>query len=154
MKFLAAVLALAATALAFPSVDKRGDEECKFGTYRCTTPPTGIEICNVTSQWQLVGPCPDGTECSYLPQNGFELPFCTNKPKAQDKRAVLDDRNNRPGLSPGEPCPEPGRYDCFGAYAIQVCDVTNIMRFVGDCPERSHCEYLNGIPYCVANDRY
>ena len=144
MKFITAALVLAATALAAPS-EKRGDE-CKFGTYRCTTPNTGIEICNIASEWELVGPCPDGTACEDLPQNGFDLPFCTNEAKVEPK---VDKRNGRPGQSPGEPCQTPGKYDCFGPYAIQVCDTQNVLQFVGSCPERTNCQYLNGIPYCV-----
>jgi hypothetical protein len=142
MKFIAAALVLAASAVAAPS-EKR-TEACTFGTYRCTTPNTGIEICNVSNQWELVGDCPNETVCEYLPQNGYELPFCTNPPK-------VEARNGRPGQSPGEKCQTPGEYDCFGPYAIQVCDTQNVLQFVGNCPERSHCEYLHGIPYCVAN---
>ncbi|KAL2268790.1 hypothetical protein VTJ83DRAFT_3636 [Remersonia thermophila] len=175
MKYIAAIVALATSALALPSgeVDKRS--QCTFGTYRCTNPNTGIEICDVSGNWVLVGPCPNGTTCSYLPQNGFDLPFCTNSPPPtptsttdceeptttlltkraaatnEPRAAEVEPRNGRPGLSPGEPCSTPGQYDCFGAYAIMVCDVTKIERFVGHCPERSHCEYLNGLPYCVAN---
>jgi hypothetical protein len=144
MQYLAA-LALAATAAAPPLSPPLNS--CTFGTYRCTTPNTGIEICNVFNQWELVGPCPSGTECSNLPQNGFTLPFCTNKVK----RDEVEKRNGRPGQSPGEPCQTPGKYDCFGPYAIQVCDTQNVLRKVGDCPERSHCDYLNGIPFCVAS---
>ncbi|KAL1843968.1 hypothetical protein VTJ49DRAFT_6372 [Mycothermus thermophilus] len=178
MKYITAALTLAAGALALPSGNASNPTECTFGTYRCTTPNTGIEICNVFNQWELVGDCPNGTSCSYLPQNGYDLPFCTNNPaptttattttdceeptatatpvpKRRDvsnaPAAQVEARNGRPGISPGEPCPDPGRYDCFGGYAIMVCDTTKIMRFVGDCPERSHCEYMNGIPYCVAN---
>ncbi|KAL2263209.1 hypothetical protein VTK26DRAFT_7783 [Humicola hyalothermophila] len=146
MKYIAAVAALAATALAAPPAEKRTKTEpetCKFGTYRCTTPNTGIEICNISNKWELVGPCPDGTSCEDLPQNGFTLPFCTNKPK-------VETRNGR-GPSPGETCQTPGKYECFGPYAIQVCDTQNVLQFVGKCPDRSHCEYLNGIPFCVAN---
>jgi hypothetical protein len=141
MKFIAAALVLAASAVAAPS-EKR-TEACTFGTYRCTTPNTGIEICNVQNQWALVGDCPGDTSCSNLAQNGYELPFCTNNaPKVKA-------RNGRPGQSPGERCQTPGKYDCFGPYAIQVCDTQNILQFVGSCAERSHCAYLNGIPYCV-----
>lgn len=146
MKFAAAVIALAAGALAAPS-EKRAGEPCTFGTYRCTTPNTGIEICNIQGKWELVGPCPDGTSCENLPQNGYTLPFCTNnKPKRE-----VEARNGRPGQSPGEKCDTPGKYSCFGPYAIQVCDTQNVLQFVGDCPPRSHCDYLNGIPYCVAS---
>jgi hypothetical protein len=141
MKFIAAALVLAASAVAAPS-DKR-TETCTLGNYRCTTPNTGIEICDISGQWKLVGECPDKTSCSNLPQNGFELPFCT------DKKVTA--RNGRPGQSPGEKCQTPGKYDCFGPYAIQVCDTQNILQFVGSCPQRTHCAYLNGIPYCVSS---
>jgi hypothetical protein len=150
MKFITASLVLAATALAAPSEKRSGDSgdsgECTFGTYRCTTPNTGIEICNIASDWELVGDCPDDTACNYLPQNGFDLPFCTNEVKVEPK---VDKRNGRPGQSPGEPCQTPGKYDCFGPYAIQVCDTQNVLQFVGSCPQRTNCQYLNGIPYCV-----
>ncbi|KAK1834408.1 hypothetical protein QBC39DRAFT_344078 [Podospora conica] len=124
--------------------------QCTFGTYRCTTPNTGIEICDVLNQWQLVGPCPAGTACENLPQNGFTLPFCTaKKPVAARAPAVVEIRNGRPGQSPGERCTEPGRYDCFGPYAVQVCNVQGVLEFVGNCPQKSHCEYLGGLPFCV-----
>jgi hypothetical protein len=142
MKFITATLLLAATALAAPS-EKRGDR-CDFGTYRCTTPNTGIEICNVAEEWELVGDCNNGTACNYVPANG--LPYCTNQVKPKPK---ADKRNGRPGQSPGEPCQTPGKYDCFGPYAIQVCDTQNTLQFVGKCPPRTNCQYLNGIPYCV-----
>ncbi|KAK4154087.1 hypothetical protein C8A00DRAFT_33112 [Chaetomidium leptoderma] len=139
MKYITAALVLAASAMAAPS-DKR--ESCKFGTYRCTNPNTGIEICDISGQWQLVGPCGKGEACEYLPQNNFELPFCTKTPK-------IAARNGRPGQSPGEKCQTPGKYDCFGPYAIQVCNTQNVLEFVGNCPTRTHCSYLNSIPYCV-----
>jgi hypothetical protein len=144
MKFIAAALVLAASAVAAPS-EKR-TETCTFGTYQCTTPNTGIQICNVFGQWELVGDCPDNTSCEDLPQNGYELPFCTD-----DASAKVKARNGRPGQSPGERCQTAGKYDCFGPYAIQVCNTQNILEFVGSCPQRSHCAYLNGIPYCVSS---
>ncbi|KAK0643779.1 hypothetical protein B0T16DRAFT_430243 [Cercophora newfieldiana] len=142
MKYLA-IAALTTTALATPLSPP---VNCTFGTYRCTTPNTGIEICNVLNQWELVGPCPSGTECTNLPQNGFTLPFCTNK-----VAPAVHKRNGRPGQSPGEKCSTAGKYDCFGPYAIQVCDTQNVLQKVGDCPSGSHCDNLNGIPFCVAN---
>lgn len=137
MKYLTAVLALAlaATALAAPTTGTT----CTFGTYRCTTPNTGIEICDIAGQWELVGPCPNGTSCHDLPQNGFTLPFCTNN--AQKLRA----RNDQPG----DKCTTPGRYQCLGTGAIQVCDTQNVLEFVGNCPAGSHCDYIGVIPYCV-----
>lgn len=144
MKFAAAALVLAATAIAAPSTtSKRDPETCSFGTYRCTTPNTGIEICNVENQWELVGPCPDGQACEDLSQGDFTLPFCTVP--------AVEKRNGRPGQSPGEPCTVPGKFDCFGPYAIQVCNTTNVLELVGNCPDRSHCEYVNEIPFCVAS---
>ncbi|KAL2193863.1 hypothetical protein P885DRAFT_44305 [Corynascus similis CBS 632.67] len=140
MKFTAAALALAASAIAAPS---QRDNTCKFGTYRCTTPNTGIEICNISSQWELVGPCPKGTSCNDLQNGNSTLPYCTNDPPA------VEARNGRPSQSPGEACQTAGRYDCFGPYAIQVCDAQNISQFVGNCPPKSHCAYINDIPYCV-----
>lgn len=146
------ILSLAATAattaLAAPSNPRAPATTCQFGTYRCTiapSPNTGIEICNVLGQWELVGPCPAGTSCSDLPQNGFTLPFCTAVTGAAEKR------NGRPGQSPGERCDVAGKYQCFGPYAIQVCDTQNVLQFVGNCPERSHCDYLGGVPFCVAS---
>lgn len=146
MKYTA-VLALAASAAAAPSAPSANT--CAFGTYRCTTPNTGIEICNIQNAWELVGPCPAGTACTNLPQNGFTLPFCAAVPAPAKRDA--EKRNGRPGQSPGEPCETPGAYQCFGAYAIQVCDAQKVLQFVGDCPARSHCDYLNGIPFCVAS---
>jgi len=148
LSFGTTALATALSPRATPTPD------CKFGTYRCTTPNTGIEICDISNKWELVGPCPAGTACENLPQNGFTLPFCTaKKPTATiAARAPAEDvekRNGRPGQSPGEKCAEPGRYDCFGPYAIQVCNVQGVLEFVGSCPQKSHCDYLGGIPYCV-----
>lgn len=120
--------------------------ECKFGTYRCTNPNTGIEICNVLNKWELVGPCPSGTACENLAQNGFTLPFCTS---SATKAPAVAPRNGRPGQSPGEQCTEPGKYDCFGPYGVQVCNVQGVLEFVGSCPQKSHCEYLGGLPFCV-----
>ncbi|KAK4132714.1 hypothetical protein BT67DRAFT_450863 [Trichocladium antarcticum] len=159
MKYITATLALATLALAAPpTTDKRTGTTCQFGTYRCTSPNTGIEICNVSGQWELVGPCPAGTACEDLAQNGFTLPFCAAQPPptptptpTPPPAAQPEKRNGRPGQSPGERCQTPGRYDCFGPYAIQVCDTQNVLQFVGPCPERSHCGYLNGIPFCVAS---
>ncbi|KAK4168255.1 hypothetical protein QBC43DRAFT_309939 [Cladorrhinum sp. PSN259] len=157
MKYTAAALiisGLASSAFAAPNANLESrtgtNPSCKFGTYRCTSPNTGIEICNVLNKWELVGPCPSGTSCTNLPQNGFTLPFCTNNP-APTPAATKEKRNGRPGTSPGEHCSTPGQYSCFGPYAIQVCDTQNVSQFVGSCPERSHCDYLNGIAYCVAS---
>ncbi len=141
MKFTTTVLALATTALAAPSAEKR-DAGCTFGTYECTADYSGIQICNVQGAWELVGGCPTGTSCEYLPQNGFELPFCTNTPSAPTpyKRDA--------GYGYGY-CSTPGQYSCLGYNAIQVCDTSNKLERVGGCPKDSHCDYLNGIPFCV-----
>jgi hypothetical protein len=149
MKYIIAAAALITAVAAVPPPPPT----CEFGTYRCSPDKKGIEICDVTNNWVEVGPCPNGTSCSYLPQNGFELPFCTNNPdpKASNKREAEAEADGRGGLKPGDSCPTPGRYDCLGWGGIQVCDVTNIERFVGWCPQDSHCAYLNGIPYCVQN---
>jgi hypothetical protein len=140
MKFAAAVLALAGFAVAAPSTQAEKRDACTFGTYRCTTPNTGIEICDIYSTWQKVGDCAPGEHCANLPQNGFTLPFCTSNAVAK--------RNGRPGVDPGY-CATPGQYTCLGATAIQVCDTQHALQKVGDCPAGSHCGYLNGIPYCV-----
>ncbi|KAK4143402.1 uncharacterized protein C8A04DRAFT_37413 [Dichotomopilus funicola] len=141
MKYIVAALALAASAVAAPS-EKRTDT-CTFGTYACSSSNAGIQICNVSNQWEYVGDCPNNTVCKDLEQNGYTLPFCTEPEPAVEKR------NGRPGQSPGEKCQTPGKYDCFGPYAIQVCDTQNVLKYVGACPEKTHCEYLNGIPFCV-----
>jgi hypothetical protein len=155
MQYFTAVLALAATALAIPTDLQADTTACTFGTYRCTTPNTGIEVCDISGKFVLVGPCPNGTACENLPQNGFTLPFCTNTAKVTRR----DDRNgnNRrttpppPAPKPGDKCQTPGQYQCLGQTAIQVCDVAHILEKVGDCPANSHCAYINAIPYCVLN---
>jgi hypothetical protein len=146
MKFTTAALFLVGSAFAAPSPDGTQAPACTFGTYECTTPNTGIQICDIAGNWELVGNCPNGTACQNIAQNGFDLPFCTNTPTKKKVKA----RNGR-GPSPGDKCQTPGQYTCFGAHAIQVCDVSDILRLVGDCPANSHCSYINNIPYCVAN---
>src|SRR3569833_149276 len=120
MKYIAAVLALAASAVAAPS-EKRTDS-CTIGTYACTADNSGIQICNVQGVWELVGACPSGTACENLPQNGFELPFCTNKAAKRD-------------YGSGDYCSTPGRYQCLGYDAIQVCDTSNHLQvsFLASC---------------------
>ncbi len=140
---IATVLALAASAFAAPTEQYNYGETCKFGTYRCTGDISGIEICNVQGYWELVGPCPSGTSCEFLPQNGFELPFCTANPTPKAETAPVK-------RQAGSHCPTPGQYYCAGLGAIQVCDTQNQLQPVGSCPENSHCSYLNGIPFCVA----
>ncbi|KAK3353745.1 hypothetical protein B0T25DRAFT_545283 [Lasiosphaeria hispida] len=139
MNFFTLVALAAAAVLATPTPST---ESCILGGYRCRTPNTGIEICNIQSQWELVGPCPNNTECTNLKQNDFDLPFCTNK---------IATRNGRLGQSPGERCTTPGKYDCYGPHAIQVCNTQNILEYVGACPAKTHCDYLNGNAFCMAN---
>ncbi|EPE09364.1 hypothetical protein F503_07140 [Ophiostoma piceae UAMH 11346] len=144
MKYsIAAIAAFAAASAvatpAFSGSTKRGVEQCVFGTYACTTDGTGIQICDIAGQWELVGPCPDGTSCEDLPQNGSDLPFCTNTATKKAKRGGY-------GW-----CPTPGQYSCDGYNAIQVCNTTNGLEKVGDCPSNSHCAYIGEIPYCVNN---
>ncbi|KAK3902510.1 hypothetical protein C8A05DRAFT_33800 [Staphylotrichum tortipilum] len=152
MKYFTAALALAATALAVPTDPQADTTACTFGTYRCTTPNTGIEVCDISGSFVMVGPCPNGTACENLPQNGFTLPFCTNTAKVTRR----DGRNRRPQHSPenpqpGDKCTTPGQYQCLGKTAIQVCDVAHILEKVGNCPAGSHCAYIGAIPYCVAD---
>ncbi|OAA58490.1 hypothetical protein SPI_06563 [Niveomyces insectorum RCEF 264] len=139
MKFTAVTIAAFVAAASASAVSKRGVEQCAFGTYACTADNTGIQICDINGVWELVGPCPSGTSCADLPQNGFDLPFCTNNPPAPAKRGEHHD-----GW-----CPTPGQYTCDGYNAIQVCNVTNGIEKVGNCPDNSHCAYINNIPYCV-----
>ena len=111
MKFFAAVAALAATALAAPA-EKR--EPCEAGTYRCDADGASIDVCNAQGQWEVAGPCPDGTVCNYLPQDGFSLPFCVNPTEKRDAPASCS----------------PSAYTCAknpatGASGIQVCDSQN-----------------------------
>ena len=201
MKHINVILFLAVSALAAPTGDDDGDrnQACTFGTYQCTPRNTGIDICDISGRFVLVGDCPKGTSCQELPQNGFDLPFCTNdakKPRsfttdqgtaaedttgqdsqdttgddttgddttgddttgqditgentaAQDKPHDDGRKHDKNRPRPGDRCRTPGRYDCFGRAAIQVCDVSHILRLVGNCPQTSHCAYINDIPYCV-----
>lgn len=136
MQFLTIVAAFAASALAAP-------EACAPGTYRCDADGTSIDVCDAQSNWLVAGPCPGDTVCEYLPQNGFDLPFCVNPTTAEK-------RNTHP------PC-TPATYTCAhnpttGAPGIQVCDTQHVWEYVGDCPGKSHCEYFpSNIPYCVDN---
>lgn len=112
MKFLAVVAALAATALAAPS-ERQQRDSCTPGWYRCDANGKAIDVCDAESNWLVAGPCPDGTVCEYLPQNGFSLPFCVNPPA--EKR------------DPTPPACKPATYTCAnnatsGADGIQVCD--------------------------------
>ncbi|KAK3900993.1 hypothetical protein C8A05DRAFT_16769 [Staphylotrichum tortipilum] len=147
MKPIVTTFALATSALAAPTMSQADNTPCTFGTYRCTTPNTGIEVCDIGGRFEMVGDCPKGTDCQNLPQNGFTLPFCTNQPTVKAR-----DRNRRPpSPKPGDKCQTPGKYQCFGNNAIQVCDVLHILELVGNCPPTAHCAYINNIPYCVVN---
>ncbi|CAK7241762.1 MAG: hypothetical protein STHCBS139747_003232 [Sporothrix thermara] len=153
MKYTVALVAAAATSVAaMPSFSaannnnnaKRG--QCTFGTYACLADGSGIQICNIQGSWELVGPCPDGTSCEYLPQNGYELPFCTSNPNV--KRSP-DGGADASAYGSYEWCPTPGQYSCDGWSAIQVCNTTHGLEKVGDCPAGSHCGYLNNLPFCL-----
>lgn len=146
MKYSAVLLAAAATTVAavpsFSAANAKRDQ-CTFGTYACLADGSGIQICDIEGNWELVGPCPSGTSCEDLPQNDFDLPFCTSTPsKAKAKRG--DD-----GTTGYNWCATPGQYTCDGWNAIQVCNTTNGLEKVGDCPSGSHCGYINNIPFCV-----
>ncbi len=156
MKYFTAILLLAATAFAAPGEeDDDSGKSCKFGTYQCTKDNTGIEICDIAGQFELVGDCPKGTACQELPQNGFDLPFCTNKVKKIRAAAPAPDGHDghdgqrKKGPQPGDKCTTPGQYQCLGRRAIQVCDIPHVLVKVGNCPKGSHCDYINNIPYCV-----
>ncbi|KAH8880142.1 hypothetical protein GQ53DRAFT_704485 [Thozetella sp. PMI_491] len=73
MQVVAAILALAATALAVPTANT-----CTPATYACAKNPQtgcpGWEVCDVTSQWVYAGDCPPNTVCRFLAANGS--PYC------------------------------------------------------------------------------
>ena len=135
----AAFLALAGSGLAMPN--GRPGADCTFGTYRCTVSGRGIEICTINKVFELVGDCPSGTACS----NIGAIPYCQVPPK------TVAARNGRDQQPPIGWCGVPGRYECLGETAIQVCGVDNKLVKVGDCPANSHCGNLNGIPFCLDN---
>ena len=94
--YIAAALALVAAALAAPTMSHADTSTpCTFGTYRCTTPNTGIEVCDIGGHFELVGDCPKGTDCQNLPQNGFTLPFCTNTPKLKARGGDNDNDKDK-----------------------------------------------------------
>ena len=43
----------------------------------------------------------------------------------------------------------PGRYECLGTTAMQVCNYDGVFVKVGDCPAGTKCGLLGGIPYCL-----
>ncbi|KKY31262.1 hypothetical protein UCDDA912_g08758 [Diaporthe ampelina] len=127
MQFTATILAFAAAAMAAPS-------QCTFGQYVCSIDGLSILQCDITGKLVTIGPCPDGSKCS----NIGSTPYC-QAALPKEKRA-------------GGPayCPTPGTYSCSGDSAsIWVCNAQNQLIFNGACPEKTHCSYLNGIPFCV-----
>ncbi|KAI7778273.1 hypothetical protein LA080_002460 [Diaporthe eres] len=129
MQFATTILAFAAAAMAAPST------QCTFGQYVCSKDGLSILQCDITGHLVTIGPCPNGSKCS----NIGTIPYCQNAPKT--KRA-------------GGPayCPTPGTYTCGDNNAnIYVCNAQNQLIFNGACPEKTHCSYLNGIPFCVDN---
>lgn len=117
-------------------------QACNAGTYQCDPSGVAIDVCTSEGTWVLAGSCPDNNVCEYLPQNGFQLPYCVNATDAAStKRAA-------------PPC-QPGTYQCAknpttGASGIKVCNVQFKYEYIGDCPKKSHCEYFpSNIPYCV-----
>ncbi|CAK7236772.1 hypothetical protein SCUCBS95973_009724 [Sporothrix curviconia] len=148
MKYTATLIAAATAVAAMPSFSSAANakrDQCTFGTYACLADGSGVQICDIEGNWELVGACPGGTSCEYLPQNGYDLPFCTSNPTANKAKAKRD------GDAYGgyDWCPTPGQYTCDGWSAIQVCNTTNGLEKVGDCPAGSHCGYINNIPFCV-----
>ncbi|CAK7229562.1 hypothetical protein SBRCBS47491_007289 [Sporothrix bragantina] len=153
MKYAVALIAAAATSVvAMPSLSSASKttkrDQCTFGTYACLADGSGIQICDIEGNWELVGACPGGTICEYLPQNGYDLPFCTTAPTPTPTPLKKEKAKKRDG-STYNWCPTPGQYTCDGWNAIQVCNTTNGLEKVGNCPNGSHCSYINNIPYCV-----
>ncbi|KAK6200590.1 hypothetical protein LQW54_009709 [Pestalotiopsis sp. IQ-011] len=70
MKFFA-ILALAASAMAAPSLLERG-QECSPPSYACKANNSGWLVCNVDGKWLDGGNCPAKTSCK--PINN--LPYC------------------------------------------------------------------------------
>lgn len=107
MKFIVAAVALAATALAAPSVEARDTATCKFGQYRCSADGKAIVQCDVQGHWVTIGDCPNGSSCH--PIQG--IPYCTKKvAKRQDSGY----------------CANPGTYSCSSdGQGIDVCDSQN-----------------------------
>ncbi|KAK3940549.1 hypothetical protein QBC46DRAFT_260666 [Diplogelasinospora grovesii] len=78
MKFLLAILALAATALAEADRRPAAPAPCKPGTYACAVNPKtygpGWQVCDVSGNWVYAGDCPPNAVCKFLPANGS--PYC------------------------------------------------------------------------------
>lgn len=124
MQITTTILAFAAAAMAAPY-------ECTFGQYVCSKDGLSISQCDISGHWVEIGPCPDGSKCS----NIGDIPYC---------QAVTQKRGSPPY------CSTPGTYTCTGDYeGINVCNSQNQLVFNGACPEKTHCGYLNGIPFCV-----
>ncbi|KUI53258.1 hypothetical protein VP1G_00629 [Cytospora mali] len=124
MQITATILAFAAAAMAAPY-------QCTFGQYVCSKDGLSILQCDINGQWVEIGPCPDGSKCS----NIGDIPYC---------QAVSTKRSEPPY------CAAPGTYSCTAdCEGINVCNAQNQLVFNGACPEKSHCGYLNGIPFCV-----
>jgi hypothetical protein len=131
MRYTAAVLTLLTTAaLASPTTPP--PPKCTYGAYRCANPPTKIEVCDYYGNWQLDWPCPQGTSCQVLASGGGMIPYCTT-----------------PSTPPPTTCTTPGKYECMGTAAIQVCNAAGGYEKVGDCPAGTKCGLLGGMPYCL-----
>ncbi|KAJ9132243.1 hypothetical protein NKR23_g11367 [Pleurostoma richardsiae] len=138
MKFAATVLALAASAVAAPSLQQRDDWPCTPGQYFCDQNNTGITVCDIDHSYKYVGDCPAGTVCQTSDVSGQYIPFCT-LPPAKDKRDACT----------------PGTYWCNGDFSgIEVCDGQGNVQLNGLCPPNTHCGYPAnsvGIPFCLDN---
>ncbi|KAG8164262.1 hypothetical protein KVR01_006180 [Diaporthe batatas] len=133
MQFFTTILAFATAAMAVPA----HSPPCTFGQYQCSADGLSILQCDISNKLVLIGPCPSGSKCS----NIGSIPYCQNVPKV--KRAG--------GPAPGT-CSNPGAYTCTDdKKGINVCNAQNQLVFNGACPDKTHCGYLNGIPFCVDN---
>ncbi|KAJ0124796.1 hypothetical protein N8I77_005784 [Diaporthe amygdali] len=126
MQFTATILAFAAAVAAAPS-------QCTFGQYVCSKDGLSILQCDITGNLVTIGPCPDGSKCS----NIGDIPYCQAVPKTKRSAPY---------------CATPGAYTCTpDLKGINVCNAQNQLVFNGACPDKTHCGYLNGIPFCVDN---
>ncbi|ROW08636.1 hypothetical protein VPNG_06170 [Cytospora leucostoma] len=140
---------IATTILAFAAAATAAPYQCVFGQYVCSKDGLSILQCDISGHWvhpprtryiwltyvsnQEIGPCPDGSKCS----NIGDIPYC---------QAVSKKRDEPPY------CSNPGTYSCTGDHkGIDVCNAQNQLVFNGACPDKTHCGYLNGIPFCVDN---
>ncbi|KAH8778586.1 hypothetical protein F5883DRAFT_639084 [Diaporthe sp. PMI_573] len=130
MQFFTTILAFATAAMAVPA-----HSQCTFGQYVCSTDGLSIKQCDIFGNLVTIGPCPDGSKCS----NIGTIPYCQAVPKTK-----------RAGAPPA--CSTPGTYSCTADNkGINVCNSQNQLVFNGACPDKTHCGYLNGIPFCVDN---